>query len=300
VTNEELLIILKEKTEAIKKLSNWSNMAWELLKNTSPENITYKEPEAEQKVHNKFDHKWDELLNDEEKEYPPLILSGYWNNDNYIIKPVRHYADHHNRDLIVRNMRSAKMLSSVICPYFYPKYKSSLNTRVYIDTTRNKKMWLRDNNDKWHSVSYTNGIKNMIFHAVSVYADIIRREGEILDSESVITWKGEQKTLENYQSENYKIICKNLVKRIPTLDVHPEEEEKRLAETYLKDDEFRIDLLTEITESNPEYYLGKEQDHILIKKAVQNIRDENSLKYAKNFHALKKTKIDAFKKKYLL
>ena len=78
-------------------------------------------------------------------------------------------------------MKTAKMLSSIICPYFYPKYISTLDTKVYIDLNKNKTMWFLDDNHKWISVSFSIAIKNMIYHSVSAFIDIIRREKERLN-----------------------------------------------------------------------------------------------------------------------
>jgi hypothetical protein len=249
LTNEELIIMLKEKTEYLNKMSTWVDLAWILLKEVSPENIKYEEKDEtpvnisettseddepspkpkrnkvkktelvfiEKGAISKEQQEWDNILNKDDKTFNPLenILEGYWNTDDYLLKPVRHYADCYSRPLLVRNMKSSKMLTSIICPYFYPKYKSSLDTKAYINVNKKRKLWLRDDNDRWHSVDFPIGFRNMIFHAVSAYVDIIRREEEIIPDELVDMWRAEQDSLENRSSENYKIIMKNLIKRIP-------------------------------------------------------------------------------------
>jgi hypothetical protein len=321
ITNEELIIIIKEQVECLNKVSKWVDLAWLLLKEVSPENIEYTEkkeissvitpiilndneeklPENENKNKNKNELKfinndkiikekieWDNLLNNDEKTFNPLenILHGYWNSDNYILNPVRHYADFYPRPLIVRNMKSVKMLTSIICPNFYPNYKSSLDTKVYINANRKKKLWLRDDNDKWHSLDFSVGFKNMIFHAISAYIDIIRREKELLPEKLIETWEVEKDTLQNQNDENYKIIKKNLIDRIPKLLIHPEEEEKRLSEIYLSNNEYKIDILTELSEEIENFNnLSQEnQNKILYKRVIHNIRYNNKLLKAKKYH----------------
>jgi len=327
LTNEELIIKLKEKTECMNKVSVWVNIAWELLKEVSPENIIYEEPTepetpvtpvassddelVEQKevkevkvskkksktelpivskeVLAKEEKEWDNILNEDDQTFNPLenILDGSWNTDNFILKPVRHYADHYSRPIMARNMKSSKMLTSIICPYFYPKYKSSLDTRVYINVNKKRKLWFRDDNDKWCSITFAVGFKNMIFHAVSAFVDMIRREREILPEENVSSWEAEQESLENHHSENYKIVVKNLIKRIPKLSIHPEQEEKKLAEQYLKDDEYRVDILTELSEELPEYsqLSMEEQENMLHKRIIHNVRHKNKMIKAKLYHS---------------
>ena len=240
---------------------------------------------------------WDGILNEKVKLNPlENILIGFWNTDKYIIKPVRHYADCYSRPLLVRNLKSSKMLSSIICPYFYPKYLSSLQTRIYIDINKKKKMWLRDDNDIWHSVDFTVGIQNMIFHAVSAYTDLIRREKEILQDEYVDIWESELLSLENNKSENYKIIVKNLIQRIPKLSIHPEKEENILANEYLKDDDYKIDILTELSdEFNFSDLSILNQEKILYKRTIYNIRYKNKIKIAKGYHL----NVNEFYNKYI-
>ena len=235
------------------------------------------------------------LIKKEQKEWELLFkedmnpifneLDGHWNTDNYIIKPVRHYSDYYNRALLVRNMKSSKMLSSIICPYFYPKYISSLDTKVYININKKNSMWLLDDN-KWKSVSFSIGIQNMVFHAVSAYIDIIRRERELLPEESISRWIEEQASIENHNSENYRLIVKNLISRIPKLLIHPEEEEINLIQTYLKDDEYKIDILTEIINEYPDYFSlpVKLQDSVLYQRIIQTNRFKNKLEKAKILH----------------
>lgn len=330
LSNEELIIKLKEKTELINKTAVWVDIAWELLKEVSPENIIYENPltpvsthtpipsdnESENNVNDtkvntpvtkkskskkkkhlqiisdetlsKEKREWDELLNDYEKTFNPLenILEGTWNTDNFILNPVRHYADYYSRPLMARNMKSSKMLTSIICPHFYPKYKSSLDTKVYININKKRKLWLRDENDKWHSVTFAVGFKNMIFHAVTAFVDMIRREREILPEESVSDWGTEQESLENYHSENNKIVVKNLIKRIPKLSIHPEQEEKKLAEEYLKNDDERIDVLTELSTEFPDYseMSVEDQETLLYKRIIHNVRHRNKMTKAKGYH----------------
>jgi hypothetical protein len=320
LTNEELIIMLKEKTEYLKKMSTWVDLAWILLKEVSPENIKYEEKDEtpvnisetiseddepspkpkrnkvkktelvfiEKGAISKEQQEWDNILNKDDKTFNPLenILEGYWNTDDYLLKPVRHYADCYSRPLLVRNMKSSKMLTSIICPYFYPKYKSSLDTKAYINVNKKRKLWLRDDNDRWHSVDFSIGFRNMIFHAVSAYVDIIRREEEIIPDELVDMWRAEQDSLENRSSENYKIIMKNLIKRIPKLSCHPEDEEKKLAEKYLADDEYKIDILTELS-GELENFSGlsqEDQNNILYKRVIHNVRHKNKLVKAKQYH----------------
>ena len=329
LTNEELIIKLKEQTNCLNKVSIWVDTAWKLLVEVSPEKIIFnnldnisetlesdneKEPDKKELIISKLpitkntiegiinsvdiEHiisiekqenekkEWDGIL-DKKVKLNPLenLLIGFWNTDKYMIKPVRHYADCYSRPLIVRNMKSAKMLSSIICPYFYPKYVSSLQTRVYIDINKKKKMWFRDDNDIWHSVDFTVGIQNMIFHAVSAYTDLIRREKEILSDEYVGIWESELLTLENYKSENYKIIVKNLIQRIPKLSIQPEKEENLLADEYLKNDDYKIDILTELSD---EYNFSDlsvlNQEKLLYKRTIYNVRYKNKIKIAKEYH----------------
>jgi hypothetical protein len=182
-------------------------------------------------------------------------------------------------------MKSSKMLSSIICPYFYPKYISSLDTKVYININKKNSMWLLDDN-KWKPVSFSIGIQNMVFHAVSAYIDIIRRERELLPEESISKWIEEQASIENHNSENYRLIVKNLISRIPKLSIHPEEEEINLIQTYLKDDEYKIDILTEIINEYPDYFSlpVKLQDSVLYQRIIQTNRFKNKLEKAKILH----------------
>lgn len=339
LTNEELLIKLKEQTECLNKVSMWVDTAWKLLVEVSPEKIIFNNPDnlsetvesdSEKELNKKEPNKkvevkkpvsndvinsvdiehtvsiekqekekneWESILNEKVKLNPlENVLIGFWNTDNYMLKPVRHYADCYLRPLLVRNMKSAKMLSSIICPYFYPKYVSSLQTRVYIDVNTKKKMWFRDDDDKWHSVDFTVGIHNMIFHAVGAYADLIRREKEILPEDYVGMWESELLTLENHKSENYKIIVKNLIQRIPKLSIHPEKEENRLAEEYLKNDDYKIDILTELSdEYNFSDLTISNQEKLLYKRTIYNVRYENKIKTAKGYHL----KVNEFYKTYM-
>lgn len=325
-TKEELIILLKERTEYVKNISNWVDYAWELLKEVSPEYLVFDEkdgivsngitsniPEPIEssddetqkpiettslptpiikhsicKEKQEYEEKeWQDLLNETDLINPlENVLEGVWNTDNFILKPIRHYADHYSRPLLVRNMKSAKMLTSIICPYFYPKYKSSLDTRVYININKKKSLWLRDNDDKWHSVKFSEGFKNMIFHAIGCFVDIIRREREILPEENVSLWESEQLNLENPNSETYRIIVKNLIKRIPTLSIHPEQEEQKLALGYVKNDEYRIDILTELSKEFEEYsnFPIDQQETLLFQRVIHNVRHHNKIKTARTFH----------------
>lgn len=319
---EELIILLKERLETLSKVSIWVDNAWEILKEVSPEHIVFEEKsfisnvpepvetlsnsdisdgdeppkqiiENERKSQSLIEHiiskekqeqekkEWDDL---EEDTLNPLenILEGFWNTDNYLLKPVRHYSDYYTRSLIVRNMKSAKMLTSIICPYFYPKYKSSLDTKVYINVNKKKTLWLQDSDNKWHSVKFSEGFKNMIFHAVSCFVDIIRREREILPEENVSSWESEQLTLENPNSETYKIIVKNLIKRIPKLSIHPEQEERKLATGYIKNDDYKIDILTELSDDFPDYsnLSIQDQETLLYQRIIHNVRHHNKIKKA--------------------
>ena len=230
---------------------------------------------------------WDSIV--ENDDYGPLFneLHGYWNTDNFIIKPVRHYSDYYNRSLLVRNMRTARMLSSIICPHFYPNYKSSLDTKVYIDVNKKKSMWLLDDNNKWNSVPFSVGIKNMIFHAVSAYVDMIRREKEILPENSIGVWELEQISLQNCHGESYKLVVKNLISRIPKLSIHPEEEEKKLITEYLNNEEYKIDILTEISNEYINYaeLPMNVQNSLLYQRIIHNIRFQNKIKKAKMYHS---------------
>ena len=322
LSNEELLILFKEHINSMNKMSDWIDNAWDLLKELSPENINMNElintldnDISDDNISNteiKISEIKSNIINIEKKEIclteviPNLIkkeqkewellfkedmnpifneLDGHWNTDNYIIKPVRHYSDYYNRALLVRNMKSSKMLSSIICPYFYPKYISSLDTKVYININKKNSMWLLDDN-KWKSVSFSIGIQNMVFHAVSAYIDIIRRERELLPEESISRWIEEQASIENHNSENYRLIVKNLISRIPKLLIHPEEEEINLIQTYLKDDEYKIDILTEIINEYPDYFSlpVKLQDSVLYQRIIQTNRFKNKLEKAKILH----------------
>lgn len=231
---------------------------------------------------------WDNLLDKYSKKFNPLenVLNGYWNTDNFILKPVRHYADYYSRSLLVRNMKSSKMLTSIICPNFYPNYKSSLDTKIYIDITKKRQLWLRDETNKWNSVSFSVGFKNLIFHAVTAYVDLIRREREILPEENVSAWESEKESLENVNSENYKIIVKNLIKRIPKLSIHPEKEENRIAEEFNKDDDYRVDILTFLSNEFPNYsnLTLEEQETLLLKRIIHDVRNKNSIIKARQYH----------------
>jgi hypothetical protein len=179
------------------------------------------------------------------------------------------------------------MLSSIICPHFYFNYKSSLDTKVYINSNKKKRMWLLDDNNKWNDVPFSIGIKNMIFHAVSAYTDIIRREKELLPDDIISSWEAEKVSLENCNSENYKLVYKNLVLRIPNLSRSPEEEEKRLINDYLNLDEYRIDMLTNLSDEYPKYYNLpiNIQNSLLYQKIIHNIRFQNKIKNAKMYHS---------------
>jgi hypothetical protein len=327
LTNEELIIKLKEQTDCLNKVSLWIDAAWKLLVEVSPEKIIFNNPDNQDNIseiveydsdkklilsklcvkktdieglinsddiehtvsiekQEKEKKEWESILNEKVKLNPlENVLIGFWNTDNYMLKPVRHYADCYLRPLMVRNMKSAKMLSSIICPYFYPKYVSSLQTRVYIDVNKKKKMWFRDDDDIWHSVDFAVGIKNMIFHAVGAFSDLIRREKEILPEDYAGLWESELLTLENNKSENYKIVVKNLIDRITKLSIHPEKEEIRLAEEYLKNDDYKIDILTELSdEYNFSDLTVSNQEKILYKRTIYNVRYENKMKTAKEYH----------------
>ena len=324
LTTEELIIKLKRKIECMNKVSVWVDIAWELLKEVSPENIVYEEEcnlvtpietselSSDEEVNEekikllipkknkteisfiskgallKEQKEWDNLLIGDDILNPlENILDGCWNTNNFILKPVRHYADYYSRPLMVRNMKSSKMLTSIICPNFYPKYKSSLDTKVYINVNKKRKLWLRDDNDKWRSVTFSVGFKNMIFHAITAFVDMIRREREILPEENVSSWESEQESLENYHSENHKIVVKNLIKRIPKLSIHPEHEEKKLAEKFLENDEYKVDILTELCNEFPEYsnLSMEEQDTVLYKRVIHDVRHKNKMSKAKIYHS---------------
>ena len=279
LSNEELIILLKEKIKIINNLQNNS-----LESNKSDDLQTKME---EKKIDDitiydiipitisKEQKEWDSIV----KDINVYNAVGYWNKDNYIIKPVRHYSDYYNRSLLVRNMKSSKMLSSIICPHFYPNYVSSLDTKVYIDTTKKNSMWLLDDNQKWNSVSFTIAIKNMIFHSVSAYSDLIQREA--LDS---TYWELEKETLENCNSENYKLVSNNLISRIPKLSIHPTEEEKKLINDL--NDEYKIDIVTEISNEYKNYYDLPEtiQTSLLHQRIMYSIRFKNKIKKAKTLH----------------
>ena len=272
----------------------------EICDETSNE-ITVSEPKNENSIKNKQSlefiskdimlkekKEWDNILDEDSKTFNPLenLLDGYWNTDNFILKPVRHYADYYPRPLLIRNMKSSKMLTSIICPNFYPKYISSLDTKVYIDVTKKRKVWLRDETNKWHSLPFSVGFKNLIFHAVTAYVDIIRREIEILPEENMNTWNSEKESLENVNSENYNLIVKNLIKRIPKLSIHPEKEEKRLAEEFNNNDDYRVDILTSLSNELPNYsnLTIEEQETLLLKRIIHDVRHKNSLMKAKQYH----------------
>ena len=324
-SKEELLIMLKEKINTIIKISKWVDIAWDLLKELSPENIklddvadivsneeiskdinndTELSSFVKEKINNdininltlndiipkiliKEKKEWDNIVKDD--DINPLFneLTGYWNTDNFIINPVRHYSDSYNRSLLIRNMKSAKMLSSIICPYFYPNYKSSLDTRAYIDVNKKNSMWLLDDNDNWISLNINIGVKNMIFHSVSAFVDIIRRENELLPIDFISSWENEKQSLENYNSENYKFVVQNIIKRLPTLSIHPDDEEKKLIAEYLNNDEYVIDTLTDICNEYPKYsnLPINIQNSLKCKKIIHSIRFKNKIKRAKIYHS---------------
>ena len=276
LSNEELLILLKEKIKIINNLESndlESKFVESKIEEKKIDDITIYDIIPITISREKKE--WDSIV----KDTMVYNAVGYWNKDNYIIKPVRHYSDYYNKSLLVRNMKSSKMLSSIICPHFYPNYISSLDTKVYMDATKKNTMWLLDDNQKWNSVSFTIAIKNMIFHAVSAYSDLIQRE--LLDS---TYWDIEKETLENCNSENYKLVSNNIISRIPKLFTHPIEEEKKLINDL--NDEYKIDFLTEINNEYKNYYKLPEtiQTSLLHQRIIYSIRFKNKIKKAKELH----------------
>ena len=65
-----------------------------------------------------------------------------------------------------------------------------------------------------------------------------------------------------------------------------EEEEKKLADVYLTNDEYKIDILTELSEELEDFYTlsQEEQNIILYKRVIHNIRYKNKLEKAKEYH----------------
>lgn len=250
------------------------------------EDIVVKE---EKNIVSRVKEEWDSLLSLEDKKHKNLeyLLDGHWDSDNYIISPVRHYADHFDRRSLIRNINNAKMLSGLICPYFYPKYKSSLNTKAYINNNKKKSLWLLVN-DKWQSVSLKDGIKNMIFHAVSAYEDLIRREDEVIPSGSISDWAREKDKLISTSSEDYKHVSNSIIKRIPSLSIHPEIEEKKLADVYLNDTDFKLDILEELQDEIPNYckLSFEESEKLIYSKTISKLRHEYNMSMGKKCHLI--------------
>jgi hypothetical protein len=234
---------------------------------------------------------WDDLLQEEDKRFHPLggEIGSNWNPDNFKLRPVRHYADCYSRNALIRRMNCAKMLSSVINPYFYPNYKSTYATRVYIDTTKHDKAWLRDENNKWHHLSFHQAVRNMVFHVVTAYTDMIRREQQYLrlSTNDVTLWHQQKMTLICSNSENYQMIIKNLRKRIPGLNVHPEVEEKRIGEILLKNEDRRMDILVQLGDeySNFSAFSLEKQEELLTKRVLHVVRFAEDIKRAKFHHS---------------
>lgn len=256
-----------------------------------PTNIEELIQQGQEEIKKRLSHEkqeWNSILRNDEKQCRSRVLTlrGYWKTDKYILSPVRHYADCYPRGLLLRNLRSAKLLSSIINPYFYPSYRSTYATRVYIDAENNTKAWLRDESDTWHHIPFKDAVKNMVFHSVSAFIDLIRREKPILSENDWCTWRQEQATLENSNTENYQFVLKNLEKRIPSLRGHPEEEENRIAKIFLQNEERKIATLEAIEKEYPHYCTLKqeEQDLILWKRVIYDLRVEEKFKKARQYH----------------
>lgn len=245
------------------------------------------EHEREKRI-SREQNEWNAILKEEDKKFGPMTieLSGVWNPENYILKPVRHYADCYSRKLMIRNMNSAKMLSSLINPYFYPNYRSNYATRIYGDAKNPDKAWLRDDDGKWHYMSFKDAAKNMIFHAVSAYVDLLRREREILHEEDWCAWRQEQHTLENSNCDNYKIVIKNIQKRIPKLSCKPDKEECRIASIFLQSDDRKMETWVMLENEIPDYdtLSLEEQEEALWRRIIYDLRHQDKIKRAQTFH----------------
>jgi hypothetical protein len=277
---EEKPVATKKKTKRRRKKKPPAEPNLELLK---------KQGLIEQKKRLAIEKKeWDDILRSDEKKYRSRVLTlrGIWKQDQYLLKPVRHYADCYSRKLLLRNLRSAKMLSSIINPYFYPSYRSTFATRAYVNYDNPERVWLRDDEDQWHDLPFSHGVKNMIYHSVTAFVDLIRRERPILAEEDWCKWRQEQATLERCQSENYQFVYKNLEKRIPRLRGHPELEEQRIAEIFLRTDERKLNTLAAIEKEYPHYCMlePQEQEKILWQRVIHDLRHQEQLKKAIQYH----------------
>lgn len=228
---------------------------------------------------------WDSLLpmRTRRKGPRPGELMGYWQPDQYILKPVRHYADCYPRQLLLRNLNKPKMFSSILCFYFYPNYHSTIMTRVYLDAEKPDKAWLRDDDNKWHNLSFRQVAKNMIFHAVSAYNDLLKREKSVLSDDDGSNWRQTQTILEHPHMEAYQFIITNLEKRIPKLSGSPNQEEERIADILLKQEDRLKQVLNELEKEVPhwsdqpeEKKLSQLREHIL-----HITRHDNAIQLAK-------------------
>ena len=228
---------------------------------------------------------WDSLLpaRTRRKGPRPGELIGYWQPDQYVLKPVRHYADCYPRQLLLRNINKPKMFSSILCFYFYPNYHSTVLTRVYLDAEKLDKAWLRDEEDKWHSLPFRQVAKNMLFHAVSAYNDLIRREKNILSDEDCGSWRQTQLVLEHTHMEAYQFIISSLEKRIPKITGTPQQEELRIADILLKTEDKLNQVQSELEKEAPHWQdkPDEEKRSQLQNYALHLTRHESSLQLAK-------------------
>jgi hypothetical protein len=252
----------------------------------SPDTLEQSQKEKEKRLQ-KEKKEWDLLLpvRTRRKGPRPGELMGYWQPEQYILKPVRHYADCYPRQLMLRNINKPKMLSSVLCLYFYPSYRSTYATRVYMDAEKADKVWLRDEEQRWHSLPFRTVVKNMMFHVVSAYNDLIRREKSILSEEDHAGWRTLQHVLEHPQLEAYQFIVSSLEKRIPKLVGTPQQEEEKIADILWtqRGSEFESDFEKEIapdvvdrTTQRRQYILHRVRHEMMLthaKKCYEGIPD---------------------------
>ena len=256
-----------------------------VVRNTNIDPISEEQYEREKK-------EWDNLLSYDVKQNRTLedemySLSNEWNPGNYHIKPARHHADHYDINMLTRTMKNAKLMSCAICPHFYPTYKSTVNTRVYNDIDRKKKMWLRLEDNSWINISYKDAIKNLIFHSCSVYTDAIRRLKDQISEETLRKWDDEKLDLLNFRSDTYELICKNLFRGIPKLSIHPYDEELILVEKYFDDTKYINCIEREIKNhvKNLHKLPISEQTDLFVGKILHDERFKFKMKTAKKHHA---------------
>lgn len=216
-------------------------------------------------------------INDSNKEYLNLlkknkkllplnsILRGVWDPNRYHLEPVRHYADHYKRGQIIRSMLCADFIISLIKNHFFPRASSSFEKNAYLSFKNSKKIWLKTRKG-WIYLDSSIAIKNMIFHTVSAYKDLIRREKDYIGDRYLERWGSQIHYLENTYNEKYRYVTQIILSQLPVLrESHPRDLEIK---------ELKMDGKNNKIESK------------LLLKAIEKKRFDLKLKKAKKLHSV--------------